>query len=91
MAIFDLFSKRQKRQRGEVPDIYTYAALPNPLRVQIVHIFRNGFDADGYDRNGSVKGAFKFVVQTLCEESGVFVLPPATNRYSENWEAELID
>jgi len=41
MAIFDLFSKRQKRLRGEVPDIYTYDDIPQSLRVQIVHIIRD--------------------------------------------------
>lgn len=39
MAIFDLFSKRQKRIRGDVPDVYSYDDLPGPLRVQIVHIW----------------------------------------------------
>ena len=41
MGIFDLFSKRQKRLRGEAPDVYTYDEIPEPLRVQIVHIFRD--------------------------------------------------
>ncbi|MCB9763909.1 MAG: hypothetical protein H6739_29330 [Alphaproteobacteria bacterium] len=41
MAIWDLFSKRQKRKRGEVPDVYTYDELPQKLRVQIVHIWRS--------------------------------------------------
>jgi len=39
MAIFDLFSKRQRRLRGDIPDIYTYDDLPNELRVQIVYIW----------------------------------------------------
>ena len=33
MAIFDLFSKRQKALRGDVPDVYTYDDLPNSLRA----------------------------------------------------------
>lgn len=40
MAVVDLYSKRMKRQRGEVPDVYQYDDLPTPLRVQIVHIWR---------------------------------------------------
>ena len=43
MAIIDLFSKRQKVLRKEVPDVYEYAQIPQPLRVQIVHILRDLF------------------------------------------------
>lgn len=38
MAVFDLFSKRRKRERGEGPDVYIYDQIPEPLKVQIVHI-----------------------------------------------------
>lgn len=48
MAIFDLFSKRQKSLRGDVPDVYVYDNLPDALRVQIVHIWT---DALGNDEN----------------------------------------
>ena len=41
MKVLDLFSKRQARQRGEVPDVFVYGVLPEQLRVQIVHIFRD--------------------------------------------------
>ena len=40
MKIYELFSKRQKRLRGEVPDIYQYEIIPQELRVQIVRIWR---------------------------------------------------
>jgi hypothetical protein len=42
MAIIDLFSKRQKVLRNEVPDIYEYAQIPQALRVQIAHIMVAG-------------------------------------------------
>lgn len=38
MKIYELFSKRQKRLRGEVPDVYQYETIPPELRVQVVHI-----------------------------------------------------
>ncbi len=41
MAIFKLFSTRQKEAKGEIPDIFTYGTLPNSLRVQIVHILND--------------------------------------------------
>ena len=62
MPIFDLFSKRQKRLRGEMPDVYVYDDLPPPLRVQIVHIWKD------------TTQHYKFIVDTLCREYGVFVL-----------------
>jgi hypothetical protein len=43
MTVFDLFSKRQKRSRGEVPDVYQYETIPEVLRAQIVHIIRDAF------------------------------------------------
>ena len=72
MSIFDLFSKRQKRLRGEVPDVYAYNQLPQPLRVQIVHIIR---DTIGEDRYADYVGrAYKFINDALCREYGLFAL-----------------
>ena len=41
MAVVDLYSKRQKRSRGEVPDVYQYETIPRELRVQVIHILDN--------------------------------------------------
>lgn len=72
MGIFDLFSKRQKRARGEVPDVYVYDNLPHKLRVQIIFIIKDAFGIDTYDRHAAK--AYEFVNQTLCREFGVFQL-----------------
>ena len=40
MKIYELFSKRQKRLRGEVTDVYQYEDIPQELRVQIVRIWQ---------------------------------------------------
>ncbi|OHD89209.1 STM4504/CBY_0614 family protein [Sulfuricurvum sp. RIFCSPLOWO2_12_FULL_43_24] len=87
MAIFNLFSKRQKAIRGEVPDVYRYDDLPNTLRVQIVHIWTDalGNNHDYYNtyRHGEgVKSAYKFIVDTLCREYGLFKLPTA-DKYND--------
>ena len=52
MAIYNLFSKRQKTLKGDMPDIYTYDDLPKALRVQIVHIWHDalGNGNDYYNR-----------------------------------------
>ncbi|QKJ68189.1 hypothetical protein HQN60_11125 [Deefgea piscis] len=74
MGVFDLFSKRQQRARGEVPDVYVYDALPQTLRVQIVHIIRDAFGVDGYYGRGTVESAYESVNDALCREYGVFEL-----------------
>ena len=77
MPIFDLFSKRQKRLRGEMPDVYVYDDLPHPLRVQIVHIWRDTLRH------------YEFIVNTLCREYGVFFL--AETDYPRDYRKELFD
>ncbi len=46
MAIVDLFHKKQKRLRGEYPDVYQYDELPIKLKVQIVHLWNKTIDRD---------------------------------------------
>ncbi|MGF1761570.1 hypothetical protein L4D76_27435 [Photobacterium sagamiensis] len=73
MAIFDLFSKRQKRLRGEVSDVYQYDKLPQQLKVQIVHIVR---DTIGIETtyNDLTNGVYRHIHKVLCKEYGVFSL-----------------
>lgn len=73
MGVFDLFSKRQKRARGEMPDVYVYDKLPQQLRVQVVHIIQDAFGVDHYNSSNALK-AYEFVKQTLCREYGLFEL-----------------
>lgn len=73
MAVFDLFSKRQKRARGEVADVYVYDKLPRQLRVQIVHIVQDAFGVDHYSSN-HVSSAYSTIKQALCREYGLFEL-----------------
>ena len=73
MSLFDLFSKRQRRIRGDVPDVYAYDALPQPLRVQIIHILTDAFGEDPYGGHQAID-SYKFANDTLCREYGVFEL-----------------
>ena len=82
MTIFDLFSKRQKALRGDVPDVYTYDDLPNALRVQIVHIWSDSIGSEhnyyNFTYGDKVKSAYKFIVDTLCcVRYRMFQLPTA--------------
>lgn len=88
MPVFDLFSKRQKKLRGEVPDVYSYDSIPEPLRVQIVHILRDalGNGEQYYLYMGHVRQAYDFIVDVLCREYGVFRLvdyPDSDNKFED--------
>jgi hypothetical protein len=80
MSIYELFSKRQKRLRGEVPDVFTYDTLPSPLRVQIVHIIRDAIGKDYYGNKNS-EDAYKYIHDTLCREYGLFSLSQNQNSF----------
>lgn len=91
MAIFNLFSKRQKILRGDVPDVYTYEDLPRPLKVQITHIILDtlGNSDNYYSHREGVKSAYKFIVETLCREYGLFRLPGSSEHGSRMYLKEL--
>lgn len=82
MGIVDLFSKRQRRLRGEVPDVYVYDEIPQPLRVQIVHILRETLGSEeeykvhpyGNYEYPKVRQAYNIINKILCREYGVFSL-----------------
>ena len=80
MAVFDLYSKRQKRARGEMPDVYVYDNLPGKLRVQIVQIISDAFGEDVFDEvslcyeSCLAKELYDFAVDVLRREFGVFEL-----------------
>ena len=66
MPVYDLFSKRQKRLRGDVPDVYVYDDIPVSLRVQIVHIWSEAI--------GDEIGAYITIAGILRKEYGCFQL-----------------
>jgi hypothetical protein len=88
MAVLDLFSTRQRRLRGEVPDVYTYDSLPQPLRVQVVHIWQEAFGGiiqEGYGVTCPVLDAFRNIHRMLAKEFGVFEL--TANRHDDAFTA----
>ena len=80
MPIVDIFSKRQKRLRGEVPDVYQYDDIPQTLRIQIAHILgetlgKPSANSSGYTYyNDDNKEAYAFLHKTLCREYGLLAL-----------------
>ncbi|MGH8383817.1 AbiJ-NTD4 domain-containing protein [Pseudomonas sp.] len=88
MAIFDIFSKRQKKLRGETPDVYQYDELPAGLRVQIVHAM---CDALGGPNEHPTKDCWKPISEMLCREYGLFALPTARQHGRRNFFDEVVD
>jgi hypothetical protein len=85
MSILEIFSKRQKKLRGDVPDVYTYDKIPEPLRVQIIHIWRDtlGDERSYSDPYLKAEQAYKAIVDALCKEYGVFTLPSRAARHGQ--------
>lgn len=88
--------QRQKEIRGDVPDVYSYDQMPNPLRVQIVHIAtevlgsREEFSDPYSSGHGNVQEAYGLIVDTLRKEFGVFQLSPTSSRH-EDKQKELFE
>lgn len=76
IGITDLFFKRAKKERGELPDIYQYDKLPKKLKIQIVHIWKGSIGEDYSNIYGSSDNIkyYKNVYNILCKELGVFQL-----------------
>ncbi len=89
MAIFDLFSKRQKKLRGDVPDVYVYDKLPQALRTQIIHIWLDTLGRDDQYYDGQVRQYYPLIVDTLCREYGLFKLPGAKDYGERDYIQEL--
>jgi hypothetical protein len=95
MPVLDLFSKRQRRLRGDVPDVYEYDQLPPTLRVQVIHILRDALGGKPRASEGTAKSwkCYETIVNTLCREYGVFYLgrEPRQRSRERDWSNELFD
>jgi len=77
MAMFETFSKRKKRlETARQQDVYQYECLPQPFRVQVVHIWNTSIGIY-YSSSGYLTPASKLwdaIFSTMCRERGVFFL-----------------
>jgi hypothetical protein len=82
MSVLEIFSKRQKKLRGDVRDVYSYDTISQPLRVQVIHIWHDTLgDESDYFEHAETAGAYKIIVEMLCREYGMFTLPSKTENY----------
>ena len=80
MKVFELYSKRQKKIRGEVPEVYQYENIPIELRRQVVHILDDVF-------NRNEKDIYDTINKRLCREYGLFKLV----EYSEDNRTSVLN
>lgn len=73
MSPLDLFSKRQKKARGEVAEIFVYDKIPETLRVQIIHILRDVIGLQNRFQTPA-DAVYKRISGSLRREYGVFHL-----------------
>ncbi len=66
MAVIDLYSKRQKKLRGEQPDVYSYEVIPKKFQIQVIQIVTELFGKDEL--------MYENIVTPLRKEYGVFEL-----------------
>lgn len=93
MAIYDLFSKRQKKLRGDVPDVFIYEAMPQTLRVQVVHIWTEvlGGVEEYFNTEYKSQRTYEAIVNVLCREYGIFQLVANKDIYGDrDYRTELM-
>ena len=82
MKIHELFSKRQKRNRGEVPDVYQYEIIPDQLRYQVSYIWQDIFGKRDSSNPDKFR-AFQFFYDALRREYGVPTLGSGNSPYEK--------
>ncbi|WP_147464158.1 hypothetical protein [Pseudomonas syringae group genomosp. 3] len=66
--IHDLFSKRQRRQRGEFPDVYQYHTLPADLTKQLCILIQQTLGIPENDNSGLVTQVYHRILYALAQE-----------------------
>ena len=79
MPIFPTFTKREKaRQRAGETDVYQYDSLPEPFRVQVIHIWKSSigpyFVVDHWTTPPASNRHWQTIHDVLARERGVFHL-----------------
>jgi hypothetical protein len=81
LAIYNLYSKREKNLSEEPSDILIYDNLPITLRTQIIHILKDAFGEVLSNRTNVVEHGYEFIHSALCREYGVFELNDSHDNY----------
>ncbi len=69
--VYDIYSKREGRQSGAVPDVYEYENIPLFLRIQIVLLCERIIGKPDYNEHNLAAKFYATVCLSLREEYGV--------------------
>ncbi|WP_316164810.1 MULTISPECIES: STM4504/CBY_0614 family protein [unclassified Bradyrhizobium] len=83
MAVWELYSKRRKKELGQSADVFTYDSIPSALRTQVVHMWDEaiGVEYGRYDTE-KIQDTYLQIAQILRREYGVFQL--SNSRHPED-------
>lgn len=87
MAAIELYSRRQKRLRGEINDVYQYKEFTKKFRTQVIFILKSTVGT-GVDYT-NVLEFYEYVYDTICRENGIFRLSNSYQEYEK--EESLFD
>lgn len=68
--MFETYSQRQKRLNGEMQDVFIYGDIPQPLRIQIVHLWERSAKEIYGNLSDRYGGVFHTFCEVLAEELG---------------------
>jgi hypothetical protein len=80
---YEIFSKRQKRERGE-PDVFQYEVIPPALRVQVIHIWGDTLGHADHRHITRSEQVYQAIHDHLCREYGCFQLGNDPHQTAEN-------
>lgn len=86
MAIHDIYSKRQKKMKGEISDVYTYDKIQQTLRQQVIYIVNDFVDSYSYEESTEYL-IYSSPADILCREYGVRSLD---SRYGHNQKHQIL-
>lgn len=90
MAILDLYSRRERAERGDYPDVYQYSVFPQELKVQAWYVIR---DVLGTSKGGNTDHPWRlhqFVAEKIKREFGLVHIPGLSRNFETNMQAFFI-
>ena len=87
-----MFSNRQQRMQGEIPDTYPSETIPDELRVQVLYIWEKVWEKadyndyfEGFELSKLARDAYNSIEMTLREEYGVRALDEGSDPDGANY------
>jgi hypothetical protein len=88
MPIYETFSKRQQKLKNQgMPTLYQFDILPNPFRIQVIHIWHSALGSGEENMKTNqfspaltpFEFAWRLIHDTIAREIGVFSLGPGNS------------